>query len=228
MALRPVSELGLAEATDVDAREPEAPKPPARRAPRPRRRPSTSPDSSRRKTAAQPGATVPAAEAGETTETVAPRERPAVALGDEQTIFVQAMLAGEVHQRLADASHAIAADHWKLRKYKTILGALLWRYVRPDDPDSLRELGAALDAFLATDAAEAPAEIKAGAHLPFSLKYSLDGAALALRRTRRDASAKTLIGALIWRYVDPADPGPLAELLGEYDQASRPQPAPLV
>ena len=72
------------------------------------------------------------------------------------------MLAGEVHQRLADASHAIAADHWKLRKYKTILGALLWRHVRPDDPESLRGARAALDAFLATDPAEAPAEIKAG------------------------------------------------------------------
>jgi len=43
-----------------------------------------------------------------------------------------------------------------------------------------------------------PAEVKIGAHLPFSLKYRLDGAALALRRTRRDASAKTLLSALVW------------------------------
>jgi hypothetical protein len=82
---------------------------------------------------------------------------------------------------------------------------------------SLRELGAALDAYLAADVAEAPAEIKAGAHLPFRLKYNLDGAALALRRTRRDASVKTLVGVLIWRYVDPSDTAALAELLREYD-----------
>ncbi len=125
------------------------------------------------------------------------RHRPGVSLADEPTIFVQTMLAGELHQRLADASHALAAEHRKLRKYKTILGRSSWRYVRPEDPESLRELGGALDGYLATDIAEAPAEIKAGAHLPFSLKYNLDGAALALRRTRRDASAKTLLSALI-------------------------------
>ena len=226
MPLRPVSELGLAEATDVDVRQPESSKTPPRRPQQSRRAASTSPNRKRSKPEVEPAATIPAREAT-TAEPAAVSERPGVALGDEPTIFVQAMLVGEVHQRLADASHAIAADHWKLRKYKTILGALLWRYVRPDDPDSLRELGGALDAFLATDAAEAPAEIKAGAHLPFSLKYSLDGAALTLRRTRRDASAKTLISALIWRYVDPAEPAPLAELLQRYDEVSRRQPAPL-
>jgi hypothetical protein len=226
MPLRPVSELGLAEATDVDVREPADQKAPARAQRRSRRTSSTSSKAKKDKAA---GGTPPAStiDATATSEPASEPVRAGVSLGDEPTIFVQAMLAGEVHQRLADASHAIAADHWKLRKYKTILGALLWRHVRADDPASLRELSAALDAFLATDAAEAPAEIKVGAHLPFSLKYSLDGAALALRRTRRDASAKTLIGALIWRYVDPADPGPLAELLQRYDEVSRPHPAPL-
>jgi hypothetical protein len=54
----------------------------------------------------------------------------------------------------------------------------------------LRELSAALDAYMQTDISEAPSEVKVGANLPFSLKYRLDGAALALRRTRREATAK--------------------------------------
>jgi hypothetical protein len=219
MALRPVSELGLADATDVEARDISSPVP--------------VPSTPRRTRSRRPAQRSASSGSGRSSDAERARpkgaatSRPGVSLADEPTIFVQAMLAGELHQRLADASHVLAAEHWKLRKYKTILGALLWRYVRPDDPESVRELGAALDGFLATDIAEAPAEIKAGAHLPFSLKYSLDGAALALRRTRRDASAKTLLSALIWRYVKPGDTGPLAELLREYDEVSRPRPAPL-
>ena len=96
-----------------------------------------------------------------------------------------------------------------------------------DDPKSLSELGSTLDAYLATDLAEAPAETKAGAHLPFSLKHTLDRAALALRLTRRDASAKTLLSALLWRHVDPRDPAPLLELLAAYHEAVRPRPVPL-
>ena len=91
----------------------------------------------------------------------------------------------------------------------------------------MRDLGEALDAYLATDLAEAPAEIKVGAHLPFPLKYKLDGAALALRRTRRDASAKTLLSALVWRHVDPANVGSLIELLAAYHDVVRPRPIPL-
>jgi hypothetical protein len=118
MALRPVSELGLADATDVDARETMSTAPaaaPAPRRARPRRAAATTPASSRKRprpAAAQP----PSSAAG------APRLD--VPLADEPTIFVQAMLAGELHQRLADASHVLAAEHSKLRKYKTILGSL--------------------------------------------------------------------------------------------------------
>ena len=96
------------------------------------------------------------------------------------------MVPGEPDERLADVSHAPAADH---------------RQAAPPQDDSRR------------------------AHLPFSLKYTLDGAALALRRTRRDASAKTLLSALIWRHVNPTDVGALIELLAEYyDVARRPLP----
>ena len=148
-------------------------------------------------------------------------------LADEPTTFPQIMVPGELHERLTDVSHALAVEHRKLRHQKTILGALVWRYVPPDDPKSLAELGSTLDAYLATDLAEAPAEIKAGAHLPFSLKHTLDGAALALRRTRRDASAKTLLSALVWRHVDLRDLAPLVELLAAYHEVTRPRPVPV-
>jgi hypothetical protein len=72
-----------------------------------------------------------------------------------------------------------------------------------------------------------PSGIKAGALLPFGLKYNLDGVVLALRRTRRAASAKTVLGALIWRYVDPQDIADMAELLLEHDEVSRPTPTPM-
>lgn len=110
---------------------------------------------------------------------------------------------------------------------RRILGALLWRHVEPDDAERLRQLGALLGPYLETDVSEAPAEIKVGAHLPFSLKYKLDGAALALRRTRRAASAKALLSVLIWRCVDATIVDELIELLVVYPEVSRPKPLPL-
>jgi len=236
MALRPVSELGLADATDVDPLPDDRPAPPQRRTPERRRASRRSPSQSesngtapakKRPTArSDANGTVPP-EASDRVLRAHPEERPEVPLADEPTTFLQIMVPGELHQRLADVSYALAPDHRKLRHQKTILGALVWRYVRPDDPEALRDLGAALDGYLATDIAEAPTEIKAGAHLPFSLKHRVDGAALALRRTRRDASAKTLLSALIWRHVDRNDLVPLVELLGAYYDVVRPRPIPL-
>jgi hypothetical protein len=137
------------------------------------------------------------------------------------------MVAGELQERLADVSHLLAAEHRKLRHQKTILGALVWRYVDPDDPQRLQELGETLDAYFATDLAEVPAEVKIGAHLPFSLKYRLDGAALALRRTRRDASAKTLLSALVWAHVERDGLPQLLSLLAAYRDALQPTPTSL-
>jgi len=251
MPLRPVSELGLIDATDVgpvirDEREAAPSAEPGRsRSPRRPRRRSSSNGAPATQAGIDGPSAPPVAElketppAGETTEpnevmpTAKPsavdavRERKGVPLADEPSTFLQIMVPGELHERLADVSHVLAADHRKLRHHKTILGALIWRYVLPDEPESLRELGATLDAYLATDLAEAPAEIKAGAHLPFSLKYRLDGAAIALRRTRRDASAKTLLSALVWRQVNPQDVAGLVELLAKYQDAVRPRPLPL-
>ena len=216
MPLRPVSELGLTDATDVEPVVRDQRQPPRKRAPSERPRPAP-----RSKSGASSNGGAPA-ETQEQTPTAAPAHRPGVALADEPTTFLQIMVPGELHERLTDVSYALAVEHRKLRHQKTILGALIWRYVRPDDPESLCALSSTLDAYLATDLAEAPAEIKAGAHLPFSLKHSLDGAALALRRTRRDASAKTLLSALIWRHVEAPAPAPLVELLETYRELVRP------
>jgi hypothetical protein len=241
MALRPVSELGLADATDVEPAghdRPSVPLRPAAERPRSTRRsPSRTPTNGtaagkERKTAG-PEANVAASQEGSDRAISAPSAmrpeamRPEVPLADEATTFLQIMVPGELQERLADLSHLLAADHRKLRHHKTILGALLWRYVEPDDPERLRQLGAMLDVYLETDLSEAPAEIKVGAHVPFSLKYKLDGAALALRRTRRAASAKTLLSALIWWYVEAAKAQELLELLVAYYEASRPKPLPL-
>jgi hypothetical protein len=237
MALRPVSELGLADATDVEPAGYDRPSVPRRRAASrsrsTRRSPSRTPTNGtaavEERDEAAPEPNVAASKEGSDRALNAPSAvRPEVPLADEPTTFLQIMVSGELHERLADVSHALAVEHAKLRHHKTILGALVWRYVDPDNPSVLRELSAALDAYVATDIVEAPAEIKVGAHLPFSLKHRVDGAALALRRTRRDASAKTLLSALVWRRVDPQDLGPLVELLAAYYDIVRRRPIPLL
>jgi hypothetical protein len=219
MALKTVSEIGLADATDILADDPKPSPRPAGRTPRGAAPNARRSGTSRPRRPRQPDPEAPVL--------VANGQRPPVPLADESTKFVQIFVPGELQERLADASHALAADNEKLRHQKTILAALVWRYVQPEDPDSLRELGTVLDGFLATDLSEAPTEIKVGGHMPFSLKYKLEGAGLRLKRTGRQASAKNLLSALIWRYVDPTDLSELVELLSAYHAASRPQPAPL-
>jgi len=226
MALRPVSDLGLVDATDVAGRSLEptpTPTPATRRAPSrtPRLPGETSrPRASARRTStpAKPPAAVTPVERDPT---------PAV-LANESTTFVQFMVPDALQARLADMTYALALEHRKLQHQKTILGALVWRYVDPDDLPSLAGLSELLDAFLVDELAEAPAEHKVGAHLPFSLKYRIDGVVLKLRRTRRAATAKSVMSALIWRYVDPADPLGLVELLGEYRAQLQPKPLPVI
>jgi hypothetical protein len=250
MPLRPVSELGLIDATDVGPEIHEREPAPSggsaerSRSPRRSRRRASSNGAAATQTAVEVS-TAPRAESigmspaeesnepndvarvGELTTVDEGQERNEVPLGDEPPTFLQIMVPGELQERLADVSYVLAAEHRELRHHKTILGALLWRYIEPDNPERLRQLGATLDAYLETDLGQAPAEIKVGAHLPFSLKYKLDGAALALRRTRRAASAKTLLSALIWRHVDTDGGQRLVELLAAYHEASRPKPLPL-
>jgi hypothetical protein len=220
MALRPVSTLGLVDATDVAGRasEAQAPAPARRRAPVTSGQ-TSSPRPSRRRTAPRP---TPAASA------TMQREPGAVDLANENTTFVQFMVPDALQARLADMTYALALEHRKLQHQKTILGALVWRYVDPDDLQSLARLSELLDEFLADELAEEATEHKVGAHLPYSLKYRIDGVVLKLRRTRRAATAKSVMSALIWRYVDPADPDGLVELLGAYRAQLQPRPLPVI
>jgi hypothetical protein len=137
------------------------------------------------------------------------------------------MAPAELHECLLRTTHALAADPSRPRHQKTIIGALLWRYINPEDPELVRAAGETLDAYLETELAVAPADVKVGAVVPFSLKYKLEGVSLALRRTRRAATAKTLLSALIWRYVQPDSVDTLQALLAEYDAVTRPVPSPL-
>ena len=226
MALRPVSALGLVDATDVAGRSRETtptPTPARRRAPS-RTTPAPGDTSgsraSTRRAAARPK---PAA-----VSTRVQREPAAADLANENTTFVQFMVPDALQARLADMTYALALEHRKLQHQKTILGALVWRYVDPDDLQSLARLSELLDEFLSDELAEAPAERKVGAHLPYSLKYRVDGVVLKLRRTRRAATAKTVMSALIRRYVNPADPEGLVELLGEYRTQLQPRPLPVI
>jgi hypothetical protein len=138
---------------------------------------------------------------------------PGIPLGDEPTRFVQVMVAGEVHERLTQATFDLALEHPKLRHQKTVLGAVLWRHVDHLSPDRVRDAGVLLDAFADGPFADAPTPIKVGAHVPFSLKRRLDGTVLALRRTHRDASAKALLSALVLEHVDTADAPSLRALV---------------
>lgn len=221
MALRPVSSLGLVDAADLrsppvdgaggpdDSERGELALAPAQRA---RQEPA------RRRRVRSPR---PDEASGD------PPSRQARRLGDEPLVFLQLMAPGELHERLADLSYALAAGHRALRHHKLILGSLLWRYVDPGDPVRLAELGEALDEYAATDLAHVPAEIKVGAHVPFSLRYRLEGAVLALRRTRRTVSGKAILSALIWRHARREQLPELVELLTAYSRELQPTIAPL-
>ena len=221
MALRDVSTLGLVDATDVVARARETEPAPtaAKRRSVSASESSRTPGSGTRRAGARRKPAASSVVQGE----------PAVAdLANERTTFVQFMVPGELQVRLADMTHALALEHRKLQHQKTILGALVWRYVDPDDLQSLSRLSELLDEFLAGELAEAAAEHKVGAHLPYALKYRIDGVVLKLRRTRRAATTKAVMSALIWRYVDPADPDGLVELLTEYRAQLQPRPLPVI
>ncbi len=147
----------------------------------------------------------------------------AVPLAHEPTRFLQIMVAGELRDRLARASFELEPTHPRLRHQKTIIAALIWRYVDPQNAEELLALTALLDDFEGDDIADVPGEVKVGATIPASLKRRLDGTALTLRTRHRRVSAKSILSALVARHVDPADLSKLIELLEDYDDAFRPR-----
>ena len=221
MALRPVSDLGLVDPTTVPVRGDEG-------APEPVQVPSAV------SVASGPGApegpSRPRRARGKRVSTArqpasAEPSRPSVPLADEPTRFLQIMVAGELRDRLARASFQLEPAHPRLHHQKTIIAALIWRYVKPDDAEPLAELSTLLDQFENDDLVDVPGQVKVGANVPASLKRRLDGAVLALRSRHRRVSGKSILSALVARYVDPVDVTELGELLVNYEAAARPRRA---
>lgn len=237
MALRPVSDLGLADLTDVEmapstAREgdaeraiPDAPGP-ERRAPR-RKGGQDRPGKTRSEENAEdepPGSEGEPAAGPPASRRDTPR--PPVPLGDEASSFLQVMVPAELHERLLGAAFELKLARPRLRHHKTMLGALLWRHVDHRDAGSLREMAALIESYLTLPLSETVADVKVGGYVPASLKRHADGVALQLRRTIREVSVKTLVSALIWRYVDPSDEdafASLVDLLSAYDGELHPR-----
>lgn len=82
-----------------------------------------------------------------------------------------------------------------------------------------------LDQFENDDLVDVTGQVKVGANVPASLKRRLDGAVLALRSRHRRVSGKSILSALVARYVDPVDVTELGELLVNYEAAARPRRA---
>lgn len=223
MALRSVSDLGLVDATDVDVadgppaengREPGAANEagPAGSAKAPRHAPARKPRRPRAR-AARP-------------DTTAAPQIPEQLAGEEEFV-VNVRVPGEVHALLENVSLTLAGSRdravRRLRLHKTILGALVWRYVRPDDSDALHRLGELLDAYEDTELGDAPGDKRLSVWLPFPLKHAVDQAAASLRqRTGRRASAKVLLSALVWRYARVEELDALLDDLRTYSEQLAP------
>ncbi len=156
---------------------------------------------------------------------------PAGRRAPEQRTFVQIMVAPEVRERLADASFALedVRPGWHLQQ--TIVGALIARHVRPDDPQAMGVLLERLAGWTADPLSQRRGEaLKLGWRLPHSLTRRLDKAVLRLRASHRHLapSAKALIASLIVGELNvdtPAGLDRLVALVGPYvDEYERPIP----
>lgn len=149
-----------------------------------------------------------------------------VALRDQLPEFVQILAPGELHDQLLHACMDLRDLQPRLAHQKTVIGALLWRYVDHDDQERLAELGVLLNAWEQDPLSQTPATTKIGVHVPAALKRRLDRSALIMRRThgRRLASAKAIISALVWRHSTTGALPDLEQLLISYHDALRPAP----
>ena len=149
----------------------------------------------------------------------------------EGRTFVQIMVAPEVRERLADASFALedVRPGWHLQQ--TIVGALIARHIRPDDPAAMDALLERLAAWTEDPLSQRRGEaLKLGWRLPHSLTRQVDKAVLRLRASHRhlQPSAKALLASLIVGELaaqTPADVDRLIELVAPYvEQYERPNP----
>ena len=185
----------------------------------PKRRPRSTPP--RRKPTATATPTQPVATAAADTQTAVA----SVAPGDEARVFLQVMAPKAIRRRLEFASFELGERAPRLREHQTIIAALLWQHVDFRDAAKLQALGELLDDFAAHAVSDDHADVKIGANVAHSLKRRLEGATLRLKDTRENASAKTLVNALIWRHVDADDATSfdrLLDTLQAYETAAYP------
>jgi hypothetical protein len=136
------------------------------------------------------------------------------------------MVPAELRTRLKFTAFELKRAHPRLHQHRTIIAALLWRHVDHREPDRVRALGALLDEYLEDPISDGGEEKKIGGDVPASLKWRLDGTALALQPTHERAASKAVVAALLWRYVGPERLDELVPVLEAFAAAARPRRTP--
>jgi hypothetical protein len=144
-------------------------------------------------------------------------------LADEPQVHLQAAVPDVVLQRIKLVSFELAEDRPHLRRHQTILGGLVWQHVDHTDQVKLDQLADVVDAYQAGPWHGLPEDRRVSARMPASLKRRVEGTLLSLAHSRRDATARILVAALVWRHVvsreeDPARFASLVDVLGAYQQ----------
>jgi hypothetical protein len=91
-------------------------------------------------------------------------------------------------------SFELEPAHPRLRHQKTIIAALIWRYVDAEDADALADLSGLLEEFEDDELVDVPGQVKVGANIGTSLKRRPDGAALSLRSRQPRVGKEHLVG----------------------------------
>jgi hypothetical protein len=144
-------------------------------------------------------------------------------LADEPQVHLQAAVADVVLQRIKLVSFELAEDRPHLRRHQTIIGGLVWQHVDHTDQVKLDQLADLVDDYQAGPWHGLTEDRRLSARMPMSLKRRVEGTLLSLAHSRRDASARVLAAALVWRHVvsreeDPARFASLVDVLGAYQQ----------
>lgn len=127
-----------------------------------------------------------------------------VLLGDERLVYLQADVPNEVLQRVKEVSFELAAEHPRLARHQTILGALVWSHVNHIDEGCLANLAALIDDYRESPWHSLPEPRRLSGRMPAVLKRRIDGSVLALSQTQREVSVKRLVAALVWRHIRSA------------------------
>jgi len=223
MALRDASEVGVRDVRRFAGLQvTDAPPPP------PAERPTRVPRTARPNAARQPLAAVRRDIDRKGQAPAGDLEHPAGSLSasllaDEPQVHLQAAVPDVVLQRIKLVSFELAEDRPHLRRHQTIIGGLVWQHVDHTDQVKLDQLADLVDDYQAGPWQGLPEERRLSARMPTSLKRRVEGSLLSLAHSRRDASARVLVCALVWRHVvsreeDSARFASLVDVLGAYQQ----------